>query len=76
MSILDRVTKIEQKVEAIEQKVSLQEERLDGRGGVVKAVESLAEDVTSMKRALWTVAGGIVIASVGFAFTILQVVHP
>lgn len=76
MSILDRVTKIEQKVDAIEQKVSLQDERIDGRGGLVKVVGDLAEDVRSVKRALWTVAGGIVIASVGFAFTVLQVVHP
>jgi len=76
MGIIERMGAIEKKVDDLQAQVGLQDERISGTGGILKAVAALGEEVTSMKRALWTVAGGIVIASVGFAFTILQVVHP
>jgi len=76
MSILGRVDNLEMKVEDHEGRLGRQDERISGSGGLVNAMGALAEEVRSMKRAMWTVAGGILIAAIGFGFSVLQLVHP
>lgn len=75
MSVLGRIDDLERKLDDIENRLARQDERISGAGGVLKAMEALAEEVRSMKRAMWTVTAGIVTAAAGFAFSVLQLVH-
>ncbi len=63
---------VEQRVAELEGKAGLQGEQINGAGGVVKAMETLTEEVRSMKRAMLTVGGGILVSAVGFGFAVLQ----
>lgn len=75
MGILSRVDNLETKVDDHEGRLVQQDERISGSGGLVNAMGALADEVRSMKRAMWTVAGGVVLAAVGFGFSVLQLVH-
>jgi len=74
MSVLDRVTSLEKSVELLEKDVEVNKERISGEGGLTNAMKTLTEEVKSMKRAMWTVGGGVVLASIGFGFSVLQLV--
>lgn len=85
MSIIDRVDALEGKVGELIKAVEVQDERVSGKGGLSPAVDSLrtslkadiavlSEEVKALKRALWTVGGGVVLASIGFGFSVLQLV--
>ena len=85
MSILNRVENLEDRVEVIGKAVEVQHERVSGTGGVQPALDALrislkgdittlGDEVKALKRALWTVGGGIVLASIGFGFSVLQLV--
>jgi len=52
--------------------VGRHEEQISGDRGLSAAITTLADEVKSMRRAMWTVGGGIVLAAVGFAFSVLQ----
>ena len=54
------------------QAVGRHEEQISGDRGLSAAIVALADEVKSMRRAMWTVGGGIVLAAVGFAFSVLQ----
>jgi hypothetical protein len=86
MSIVDRVESLENRVEEITKAVGVQDERVSGRGGVQPSLDALrislkadisvlGEEVKALKRALWTVGGGVVLASIGFGFSVLQLVN-
>jgi hypothetical protein len=49
------------------------EEQISGARGLSNAIDALSEQVRSMTRAMWTVAGGIVLSTVSFALTVLFV---
>lgn len=85
MSIVVRVSALEKQVEEVAKAVEIQDERVSGRGGVQPSLDALrtslkadiatlAEEMKALKRALWTVGGGVVLASVGFGFSVLQLV--
>lgn len=85
MGIVDRVGALEDRVEEIGKAVEVQGERVSGAGGVQPSLDALritlkgdiatlGEEVKALKRALWTVGGGVVLASVGFGFSVLQLV--
>ncbi len=72
MSALDRISALEKQVAELEQQASRQDEKIDGAGGLVKAMGVLTEEVRAMKRAMLTVGGGIIVSAVGFGFAVLQ----
>lgn len=83
MSIVERVGALEGRVETLTKAVEVQHERVSGKGGLSPALDALAvslkgdintlaEEVKALKRALWTVGGGVVLASIGFGFSVLQ----
>lgn len=86
MSIVDRVEVLENRVDEIGREIGVQGERVSGKGGVQVSLDALkvslkaeisvlSEEVKALKRALWTVGGGVVLASIGFGFSVLQLVH-
>lgn len=72
MAITERVSALEQQADVLARAADRHDEQINGMGGVVAAVKALTEEVKSMKRAMWTVGGGVVLSAVGFAFAVLQ----
>ncbi len=72
MGALERIATVETRVAELEAQAGRQDEKIDGKGGVVKAMETLTDEVRAMKRAMLTVGGGIIVSAVGFAFAVLQ----
>lgn len=72
MSVITRLETVEAKVDELSRGSGLHEEQINGVGGVVKAMDRLTDEVKSMKRAMWTVGGGVVLSAIGFALSILQ----
>jgi 3-dehydroquinate synthetase len=60
-------------VEQAERMLSKHDEQINGDRGLSKAIDQLSGELNSLRRAIWTVGGGIVISAVGFAFTVLTV---
>jgi len=73
MSIIERVGSLEASVDELGAVIGRQDERISGSGGVIAAMVTLTEEIKAMKRAMWTIGGGIVVSAVGFAFTVLSV---
>lgn len=76
------LSRLEKEVEAIDKQVDANrsdlerhEEQLNGARGISAALEALAIEVRSLRRAAYWVAGVIVVASITFAFSVLQLVH-
>lgn len=51
-------------------------EKLDEKKADTKTVEALAEDMNSVRKALYTVAGSVLVAALLTLFTIIQVGGP
>lgn len=76
-----RLTQIERVTEALDRRVDTNheligrhEEQINGDRGLSKAIDVLTDEVKSLRRAIWTVGGGIVLSAVGFAFSVLTLV--
>ena len=78
------VEKLASTAEANRSLIDRHEEQINGVRGLSSAIDALArevkedtanlsEEVKSMRRAMWTVGGGIVLSAVGFAITVLSV---
>jgi hypothetical protein len=68
---LERVTReIEKRADATERASTLHEEQINGAGGLLRSINSLREEVQSLKRALYTVGGGVVLAAIGAIFAL------
>lgn len=50
------------------------EEQINGQRGLSAAIDALAVEVRSLRKAMYWVAGLIVAGSIGFAFGVLQLV--
>lgn len=79
MTLLGDVQKIREDLKAVRAEldeygraVGRHEEQISGDRGLSAAITGLADEVKSMRRAMWTVGAGIVLAAVGFAFSVLQ----
>ncbi len=60
-------------VESSQGGLARHDEQINGVRGLSAAITELAEEVQAMRRAMWTVGGGIVLSAVGFAITVLSV---
>lgn len=76
-----RLTQIERVTESLDRRVDTNheligrhEEQINGDRGLSKAIDVLTDEVKSLRRAIWTVGGGIVLSAVGFAFSVLTLV--
>lgn len=74
MSLLDDVRALNANLSAMEEKVNLHEEQINGRRGVQSALNELAVEVRSLRKAAYWVGGIIVASSIGFAFGVLALV--
>jgi len=83
VNVLDRVQNLEDRVEEIGKSVDVNEERIAGKGGLQAALEALrvsvkadikvlSDEVTALRRTLWTVGTGVVTASLLFSFSVLK----
>ncbi len=75
MSIVDRVSTAEDLIEANRTTLGIHEEQINGKGGVVVAIEKLTEEVKSLKRTITMVGVGVVASAIGFSFTVLSLIH-
>lgn len=78
-TLLFRLERLELDVEANEQRVgramevsARHEEQINGDRGISKAIGELKDELKALRRAVWTVGGGIVVSAVGFALAVLQ----
>jgi DNA mismatch repair protein MutH len=79
MTLLDDVHKLQEtnrhlrdEVDGLKKLVTTQEEQINGKSGLYAAVQALAAEVHGLRRAMYVVGGIIVTASIGFAFSVLQ----
>ncbi len=68
------VDKLEAGREADAQKIALLEEQVSGSRGLEKAIVALADEVASIRKSGYWLAGIIIAASIGFAFGVLALV--
>ena len=81
MGIIGDVEELKRDVDALSQRIEKErsisarhEEQINGERGLSAAINTLAEEVRALRRAMWVVGGGIVVASVGFGFGVLQLI--
>lgn len=74
-----RLGRLEQTVHELDRRVDdtndlsvRHEEQINGDRGLSKAIDVLSDEVRSLRRAAWTVAGSIVVSAVGFALAVLS----
>lgn len=81
MTLLEDVAKltretheIRDELDVVRADVDRHEEQQNGKRGTSAAIDILSAEVRSLRRAAYVVAGIIVTASIGFAFSVLQLV--
>jgi hypothetical protein len=81
MALINDVQKLREDLRALREQenatrdaVHRHEEQISGDRGLSVAITQLADEVKSMRRAMWTVGAGIVVSAVGFAFSVLTLV--
>jgi hypothetical protein len=74
MTLLDDVRRIREDVKTVKDLAVKHEEQINGKRGLQAAMEELSEELRGLRRALWTVGGGIVLASIGFGFSVLMLI--
>jgi hypothetical protein len=73
MSVLTDLQEIRADYRALREIVNAHQEQINGDRGLSKGLAAVAEEIRSLKRAIWIVGAGIVASAVGFCFTVLQV---
>lgn len=79
MTLLRRVEEMTHEIKEIHSRVDdtheltlRHEEQISGNRGILVAIRELTEEMKGVKRALWGAASGVVVASVVFAFGVMQ----
>jgi 23S rRNA A1618 N6-methylase RlmF len=82
MTLLEDISRLEASLkevsaitEATRDSVKKHEEQISGERGLSAAINNLTTEVRQLRKAAYWVAGLIVASSVGFAFSVLQLVH-
>jgi hypothetical protein len=74
MALLQDFQELSRDVEETKKIVAAHEERISGERGLSAALNTLSDEVKSLRRALYTAGGGFVLAAIGFGFAALRVV--
>lgn len=72
----DAVREVEAQVEKNRSLLERHEEQISGTRGLSAALNALAEEVKSLRKAAYWVAGLIMASSIGFAFSVLTIFQP
>jgi hypothetical protein len=72
----ETLREVSDQVEANKSMLERHEEQISGTRGLSAAINSVADEVKSLRKAAYWVAGLIVTSSIGFAFSVLTVFSP
>jgi hypothetical protein len=82
MTLLADLDKIRQEVESLSERVNSDhsvvtrhEEQIAGKRGISETLENLANEIQSLRRAAYWVAGIIIAGAITFAFSTLTLIH-
>lgn len=74
MSVVDDVRKLQQDFESQTAQLGRHEEQINGARGQSAAIDALAAEIKSLRRAAYWVAGIIIVGSITFAFSALSLI--
>lgn len=74
--LTEAVSEVERQVERNRSMLEKHEEQISGTRGLSAAINSVAEEVKSLRKAAYWVAGLIMASSIGFAFSVLTIFSP
>lgn len=74
MSVVDDIRKLQQNDEMHSAQLGRHEEQINGSRGQSAAIDLLAAEIKSLRRAAYWVAGIIIVGSITFAFSALSLI--